>query len=164
MKFHGFKYLIIIWFQTRINRLSARAVDKNDISLPEAESQCIRDLNLNGERIRRLGLQQINPENDDEYNKFLECSWKKVKLQDDNGRIDYDALWKHVEELATSTLRNVEEAYVEAVKQVTRGAVTYCQQNPSGGTSHGQIIVKTCNCVMKKFNEFALNYIRAANS
>ncbi|KAF2894335.1 hypothetical protein ILUMI_11838 [Ignelater luminosus] len=140
-------FLCCVIFQAGISTISARAVTVTTISLVNAEAQCIKDLDLDEEHIDNLDDQVITPENDNQYNSYLECAWKKVKFQDANGRIDYDAVADHLLETVVEVLA-VEEDVKLNIKLRTLKSITYCQQNPPGGVNHGQIIVKLINCIM----------------
>lgn len=145
--------LLFFRFQAGVKTISARAIAEEETSLSDAETQCIKDLGLNEEHVRKLDDQEISPENDEQYNKYATCTWTKAKLQDDNGRIDYDAVRDLLVEEVVSELANEDEEVLFVVKQLTRRAVTYCQQHPPGGINHGQIVVKLQNCIMNKLNE-----------
>lgn len=101
----------------------------------------------------KLDEQEIGPENDGEYHEYVACAWKKAKLQYENGRIDYGALRNHLEKSVASQLADEKKSVVAAGKRKVRKAITYCQQHPPGGNSHGQIVVKLLNCIMEKLDK-----------
>lgn len=80
-----------------------------------------------------------------------------MELQRENGKIDWDSLRRFAQQAATEDLKDEDEEVIHAVKQLARKIVNYCQDNPVDGTSHGQIAVRTQNCIITKLNEMVEN-------
>ncbi|KAF2883483.1 hypothetical protein ILUMI_22692 [Ignelater luminosus] len=148
-------FLCYIILQVKIDTIAARAIDADEIPDPltEEEIECIKELGLDEEHILEIDAKEITPEDDDQYNRFAECFCRKMKLQYDNGSMDYDALREYAQELTTEALKDRDDEVILMVRQVVNEAVAYCQDNPAEGTSHGQIAVRTQNCIVQKLYE-----------
>lgn len=109
------------------------------------------ELNLDRNRIVKLNNKAIGPEDDQDFNNFLACFWKKKGYLKQNGEVDFERLkttiidvFKEIlggDNFGSSIGNSVAAATVDKCRDVT-------------GTSHGQTASKVQNCIVNKLREY----------
>lgn len=125
-----------------------------------ADLECIDELKLNKAEIETLDDPWDKPtaEDNKDLNDFLECSWKKEGTLKDNGEID----WDKVDDYITQELKkeieenksNSEEILANIIAGgIIQNAVDKCREEKIHGSSPGQTVAKSQNCIAAKLRE-----------
>lgn len=135
-------------------KAGARSASTSSVTSKElepGEETCITELNLERNRIVKLNSKSIGPEDDEGFNKFLECFWKKKGYQKEDGQIDFEYLKSTIIEVICEILGgdNSDSCVGSSVAAET---VDKCRNVT--GNSHGQTASKVQNCIVNKLQEY----------
>ncbi|KAB0803124.1 hypothetical protein PPYR_00094 [Photinus pyralis] len=125
------------------------------LQFSEEELKCIKDLNLDKNYIESIitdDSSKFIPEDDPKFNLFLNCYWKAIEFQNEDGTFNFDKLEK---EISTFTRKNFggkpnDEAPIGL--DIANAAVASCKNVPAG-VSHGQTAARVKNCIDKRLLE-----------
>ncbi|KAF2889153.1 hypothetical protein ILUMI_17020, partial [Ignelater luminosus] len=119
----------------------------------EEEKQCIKQLDADEEKIENLYTKYITPENDTQFNNFMECVWKKSEFLTDNGGINYKKL-KNSYQIDRKTGED-NPAVLKQLDKLLFDAVSKCESNKAllKADTAGEIVVKVQNCIVSNFLE-----------
>lgn len=110
--------------------------------------QCVAELKLNKETIQALN-KNVVPEDDADFNKYLECYWKKLKILKANGDIDWGKVKDYLVNLFKDAFPHQVDELVATLGPVLETAIESCKSENLQGTSYGQKIAKLQNCIVK---------------
>lgn len=99
-----------------------------------------------------LSAQEFPPEDDQNFNEFFACTWKKQGYQFRNGRLNYNAL----ERMIYSSLKEqagTNRSAIKLARHMANIAVDECKNK--GGNSHGQMAIRMQNCMYKELLRIA---------
>lgn len=122
----------------------------DDLDWSGEELNCVNELKLDKKSIHFLNKQFITPEDNEDFNNFLGCYWKKKGIQRENGEIDFHQL---DELLLMQLLKEYGTGIDETatiVAEIFENALTACKLKCIRGKSHGQTAVKVQNCIARE--------------
>ncbi|KAF2896164.1 hypothetical protein ILUMI_10011 [Ignelater luminosus] len=126
------------------------AISTEDLDWSGEELNCVDELKLDKKSIHALNKQFITPEDNDDFNNFVECYWKKKGIQHQNGEIDFHKLDELLLiELLKEYGTGIDES-ASIVAQIFENALSACKQRCIRGKSHGQTAVKVQNCIARE--------------
>ncbi|KAF2900130.1 hypothetical protein ILUMI_06048 [Ignelater luminosus] len=125
------------------------------VGLTEEEKECVKQLGEDENRIQNLYFGYASPENDAQFNRFVECVWKKLGFITENGDINYENLKNSYQ--ITGKLGIDDPVLSAHADKFVFQAVSKCESNPDSlkADSTAQMAVKIQNCISKNFNEAA---------
>lgn len=115
------------------------------------EEECIKQLDADKDRIEDLYLRSNTPENDTQYNHFIECVWKKLEFQTENGEIDYKKLKNSPHVVRKAADDNT--AVVLEAHRLVFDAVSKCESIHASlkANTTAETAVRVQNCIVGNF-------------
>ncbi|KAF2898404.1 hypothetical protein ILUMI_07772 [Ignelater luminosus] len=128
--------------------------------LVREETECIKQLKLDQDEIiaNMDPWSQPLPTDYKPLNDFLACSWKKLKMLDNNEKIQWSRVKSYLGNEFTSAIMaaNVSAYVAVAVSEMMKNIMDTCQKQNISGSSPGQTIVKILNCIELQTRERAV--------
>ncbi|KAF2895951.1 hypothetical protein ILUMI_10214 [Ignelater luminosus] len=114
------------------------------------ELKCVEELGTDKATIERIGDRKPMPIDNQKFNEFTECSWKKQGLIKKDGTINWDEIHEVI-------LGGVEEKQgrnknKQAAENAARRLVNPCRNIT--GTTRGQTAVKIHNCLDNQLRNY----------
>ncbi|KAF2887148.1 hypothetical protein ILUMI_19025 [Ignelater luminosus] len=121
--------------------------------LSDEEKACIKQLDANEDKIEDLYVGYVTPENNTQFNNFMECVWKKVGFLTQSGDINYEKLKKSYQLDGKTGEDN--PAVLEQLNELLFDAASKCESNHTllKSGSAGETAVKVQNCIVSNFLE-----------
>lgn len=117
--------------------------------LKQAHLDCIQENEWDANELEGLAKNEIFPENNNKFNDFVLCYWKKADLVDKNGAVNIPQLKATISHIAKERYPKISES---EASQVTDQAVNKCNEKlPAIAT--GQSCVQLHNCFVKYIHE-----------
>ncbi|KAF2889227.1 hypothetical protein ILUMI_16946 [Ignelater luminosus] len=114
----------------------------------KGEKECIEQLGADEDKIKNLYLRYSAPEDDTQFNNFMECVWKKLEFLTENGDINYEKLKN-----STYVLGKIGEDNPEVFSKFGKfafDAASKCESNHAllKADTAGETAVKVQNCIV----------------
>ncbi|KAF2892514.1 hypothetical protein ILUMI_13658 [Ignelater luminosus] len=118
--------------------------------IKQAQIACIQENGWDANEIKELSKNDILPEDNDKFNNFVYCYWKKLDVIDENGVINVPQIKIMIPHLIRDRYPNISEN--DAAELADR-AVAECKGKTSTANSFGQSCVQLRNCVVRYVKE-----------
>ncbi|KAF2894704.1 hypothetical protein ILUMI_11464 [Ignelater luminosus] len=117
------------------------------------EKDCIKQLDADEDKIENLYLRYTTPENDTQFNHFMECLWKKLEFLTEDGNINYEKMKNSPQVLRKTQEDNI--AILIKIYKLTFDAVSKCESKHTllKADTAGETAVKVQNCILSNFQE-----------
>jgi len=122
--------------------------------------ECVKELKLKKVTIKAIDNLEIVPEDNHDYNNFLECAWKKEGTVDDEGHINWDKVDDLLLEEFHKEFGHDPKLREFLTAAVVFGAVEQCKEHELTGDSTGQKLAKLHNCVVEEIQELCEKFVK----
>ncbi|KAF2894703.1 hypothetical protein ILUMI_11463 [Ignelater luminosus] len=123
------------------------------IQFTNEEKECMKQLNADQDRIQGQYFQYVTPEDDTQFNNFVNCVWNKLGFLDVNGDINYEKLKNSYK--IDGRIGEDNPTVLRDAKKLVFAAVSKCESNHDSlkADTPAKTAVKVQNCIANNFNE-----------